>query len=502
MFLFDWSSFDPDLFDGVSEQLVGEVLPPTGFIRNYTAYAFPLTEANGLFHVPVALCQLAAIAPRLLHFPRGEDLVSANLYAVLVGPSALARKSHAIKMGLGPNGVLGSAVPERVIPDTGSPEYFTDFMIDNKQRVLVYEEGGRFLASSVREGSYLHRLRKDLTEMWGGTPLTRPTISKRNQRAAEKRAQKQAAKESGTAAALAEEPAGSLTNVIPFPAAAYPPELPAALNPEIVETDVRLSICMGTTVPDWEAYSLLHEWESGFASRFFFLRAKPIRKLADPESNPPVKAELIRWLKRLFAYCKPRASTCRGFSPEACKLWHEWQASLPIKRFGERAAAAVDRAQNHALKIALLYAWDRITYLVLSSPSADANASHTAARLADPFDIEPADLQPAVKLAEVHIASVLSLLRRISENEDGRWMRRILKLLRDEGGSMPDPAFFKALDLTFRRAWPLLETLIRRKEINMNGRCVALAGVPLLEPGAELLEGSTHGSRPERGWRN
>lgn len=440
-----WATFNPTTFAGVPEGYTQNLLPAHGFVRAYMDYAYEITDANAIFHVPVALSLLSACAPQFLFYPRGRPLYT-NCYFALIGPSSFGRKSHSIKLG---TDVLTRACNEagisRVLPGVqGSPEFLQDYLIENPQRLVVLPEGGDFLANSV-DGATLARMRPLLTDLFDCSTQMRGTVGKRVEGNKRK-------KEPGS------EPSS------------------AGNNPHAVQTDPRLSLLMGATLAHLESYTMAVDFTGGFLSRFCFTYAAPERDYHDPFTPDAKKVDqLVFWLKRLLLLFKPsgghlRTPQCMGRTEHAEALWRAWQKECRYaqKTFGPKVSSLVDRGEQHALKIATLLAWDRV---MMPLVFAESDAAGTAAMkyLENGFFVDVEDLAPALALADVHIASSLMIADKISETSDGRILRKILGHMEEGQGRIRYATLLQKMDVLKRQLDPALETLRARLQAKIGG---------------------------------
>ena len=423
----DWARFDPSTFEGEPEATVQRCFPPNGgFAHNYIAFAAPITDANAVFHVPVALSLLAAAAPSTLSFPRGRPL-PANLYTVLAGPSSSARKTYSIDLGAD---ILAAAIPERMLHGVqGSDEYLVDFLIDSPHRLIVVREGGSFLASSV-ERSHLHQVRKTLTACFDASPLSRGTIGKRNAKEARRKDK-------------------------------VPGSTSAATDPARVQSNPRVSMLLGATVGDLESYTYAHEWSTGFLSRFHFTLASPERNYANPlDLDPVTVTQLVSYLRSMHQIGMP--GVCLGFDAKAAEHWCTWQQALPRKAFGGKAHASIDRAQLFALKAALLFAWDRLVFPFVRAAGVVPQGTSS---LEAPFYVLEADLAPALAFADVHIRSATTILQTIAETEIGRQFRRLAAYCAEHASIATYYELLRFSDLPQRSFREITETMIARREL-------------------------------------
>jgi hypothetical protein len=119
-----------------------------GLVNDYMNYIYPISEAPIEFHIITLFSTVASLIGRNRYFIQGEDIIYANLFALIVAPSSLFKKTSAIgmkKKWLGRlqhmNGFLGHI---------GSPEgLFNGIRENNGFGDLFYSELGLLLAQST-----------------------------------------------------------------------------------------------------------------------------------------------------------------------------------------------------------------------------------------------------------------------------------------------------------------------------------------------------------------
>jgi hypothetical protein len=346
--------------DPITEQEVMTALPPlecNSFLRQYVEYASWCTDAHMAYHLLTGLVVLTQTVPIDYSFPYGEPMYT-NLYVLCVGPSAHARKSHSVSIA---RNLLNDALPNSVGEVPGSKENLVDALNKNPRQVIVYSEFGNFL-SSTKEG-YLSPLKTAYTEAYDCSELGRGLVKKQDTRAK------------------------------------WP----------------RLSIMAGSTLDYMEQYTTLPDWTGGFMGRFMVMLTDRQRTFTVPPGTRG-RERLVQWIQALNSYCEmgvPRGR-CQGFDDAARALWDQWYVSIDQPQIvGGRTAsevgALVSRAHSHALRVAMLLAWD-----------------YGTARNGGDWYITPRELQPALAITALHLRSVQSLGATLSSNRDQRDRRAVL----------------------------------------------------------------------------
>ena len=399
-----WEKFDASAFPGVQEAEVRDwATPKYGFVREWMDYAAPLTQANTVYHLLIGLAALSVTVPPDVHLPDGDEL-KANFYAMVVGPSAEAKKTHAVEM-IGR--ILRDVKPELYLPAAlASGEGLVDHFIARPQQLVVVPEGGLFLAHTSR-GEYGQKVRQLLTEVADGTPQQRTTVAK------------QKAKDN-----------------------------PIQLNP-------RVSMLMALTKSDLENFTLLHDWIAGYMSRYCIVWAQPERKLDKAGIDPKGKTRMKALLTGLTHV--QNVGPCLGFDDAASRYFAGWYQNLPPKHIPPQASSVLDRAAMHARKAALLLAYDRHVYGYVSTPEVAMDAT---ARLEQPWYVSLEDVQVACSLGTFHAASAWHLVMNVGENEDSRAFRRIRNVITERGGTIRKSELYRVLDQNTKKSDMLIQSLV------------------------------------------
>ena len=126
-------------------EAVNRFVPSSGFLRTYVEYAYPLTEAPVESHIAAGLVMLSALAGRRVTLPWADDLLYLNVWATLVGPSTLSRKSttlrkseHIIRAAEADRIVADT--PSRILPDDATGAALSDLLEQNPERVWFLSE--------------------------------------------------------------------------------------------------------------------------------------------------------------------------------------------------------------------------------------------------------------------------------------------------------------------------------------------------------------------------
>jgi hypothetical protein len=371
----------------ISEQDVWNALPTHNgsFLRLYCTWASGHTDAPIAFHALSGLAMMSACAPASLAVPAtiAGGPYHANLFALVVGMSGQARKTHAVSMA---RKMLDGTVPGLAVPLPGSKEQMiTEIATDRPQALYVEPEFGSFL-KSAKGNTYLAPMKTVLTDLYDCHPIhyrTRKT--------------------------------------------AYTQEHP------------RVSFLTAVSYAYLEEHTEGPDWEGGFLSRFLTFAASRERTYITAQPEDPALREWLR--ARLVAARDVRPGPCMGLAPAALDMYGRWAlAKEDAANAGNnrRTSGQEARTPTFALKIALLNAffdgwgWAGEPWMIDAASMATGiglanlhtqTLSHLAGELAPSRDLRdrrrvlaciPADGTP-VALSEVMRDSGVGLYRRVNE---------------------------------------------------------------------------------------
>lgn len=399
-----------------------EMLPSASFIRRYIEHFRKRTEAHVGYQFCAALSCLTQTAPAMLAIPYGADLFSNSLF-LLIGASGRARKSTAVTgarriLSDSDFGVPG-AFKEAIIPsDIASSEGVQDMVFSKPRRLIAMEEFGEFLQKT--SGAQHAAKRSLFNNLFDAVPLGRIRVDgKRKDR-----------NENST-------------------------------NP-------RVSAFVGCAPQYLVGHTRPLDWTGGFMSRWLTFYGDDERKL---EPGPPDKEEIQLLVKLLQV--KERAKTtpmlfCAGRTPSADALWQAWtkRTRNVIEGLKDDVTKAVlQRAETHALKIALLIAWDLgEAYL-------------------DGWRLTARALAPALRFANCHIRSVARIVEEIPTSEEAAERARVLCAIAEEPNATSRKVVLQTTDISSKQLRGHVETLHQAGLVSIHGSedagLVAYAKVPV-----------------------
>ncbi len=234
-----------------------------------------------------------------------------------------------------------------------------------------------------------------------------------------------------------------------------------ANNRTIRVDNPRLSVLAACSIPYLEKHTLAEDWTGGFMARWLCLYGRRERVDPDPIGDDTDTEWLIEFLRN-------RASTgnagwCRGLDAQAKSLWCDWYYELSRRQLPTLVTGVAARAPTIARKAALLYSWD-----------------YGLASWGEEWEIGISELEPAIKLAELHIKSLTGLADKIADHPDARLRRSVIAALDALGGEAPLGKILRILKMRKRPVVESLDGLCEearvRKLMTENGFVYVLGG--------------------------
>ena len=210
----------------------------------------------------------------------------------------------------------------------------------------------------------------------------------------------------------------------------------------------RLSLLTAVATDLLERHTEMADWTGGFLARFLTIYGEPEREFPTPPvDNMAKRRNIVQWLAGLSAP-PPNMGACLWLDKPAEKMWLDWYESLRPLREGanRRASAACSRSSAIAAKVAILLAWD----IGQARSGGDWNVG---------IDV----LEPALKITNLHIGSVLELGERVTGTKDMRDRASVLRAISD----VPTPVgvVLRESEMLKRRANEILESLQEERAI-------------------------------------
>lgn len=385
------------------------MLPPVAFTRRYVEHMEKRTEAHLGYQMAAALSLLTQTAPPQLAIPHGTDLYANELF-LLVGASGRARKSTVVigarrMLSDSDYGVQGAFPLAAVASDIASSEGVQDLFYRQPRCFFPMEEFGDFLTKTA---SPQHGQKRTLFNgIFDCAPMGRIRVESKNRSRTEN-----------------------------------------SKNP-------RGSVLAGCATKYLIEFTRPLDWTGGFMSRWFMFYANDERKL---EPGVPDKEEIQLLVKLLQVKERARVTPalfCSGRTPMAEELWKTWttktRAVINNQIKSEAAKAVLQRAETHALKIALLFAWDLgEAYL-------------------DGWRMSARALAPALRFTNMHIRSVARMVEEIPANEEAAERAMVLSKIEEEPESTNRKALLQSTNISAKRLANHVLTMMQAGDVTIVG---------------------------------
>lgn len=179
-------------------------------------------------------------------------------------------------------------------------------------------------------------------------------------------------------------------------------------NNKVIRVDnPRLSIGAACSIPYLEKHTLAEDWTGGFMGRWTVLYGKRERNDPDPTGDNTHFQSLVDELRTRAT--TTTAGWCKGMTPAAKTMWVNWYNDITNRHLPDNIVGIRSRAPSMARKIALVYGWDY-------GPAIQGQDWY--------MDVDV--LEPAIKLAELHVKSLVHLSEVIAEHPDARLRRSVM----------------------------------------------------------------------------
>ena len=395
-------------------------LPANTFLANYIRYASACTDAHKAYHVVCGLGALAQTVNVDYSFPFGSPMFS-HVYGLCIGKSTESRKSAGIGIA---TKLVEDAVPGALGEVPGSKENLIDALRMQPRQLIAYGEFGSFLASAER--GYMMPLKTTYTEAWDGASIGRGLVRKSK-------------------------------------------EQTEAKNP-------RLSLLCGSTLDFLERHTEPADWTGGFMSRFLVMYPDRERTWARPPgAQPGTREALVKQLAEYnasstFEIGVTKWGPCQGFTRDADIMWTEWYHALGRRASESNAnevAGGIARTHAHALKVAMLLAWDA-----------------GIPRHGQPWYLPDWILRPALMIADLHIRSLLRVGENLAASKDMRDRQTVFAAI-EAVPKLLGPIIRKS-KLLKRRTVEIIETLIEEGVV-VTDNTLGLSGVGYRRATAEEI---------------
>lgn len=209
----------------------------------------------------------------------------------------------------------------------------------------------------------------------------------------------------------------------------------------------RVSILGPCALPYLEAHTNAVDWTGGFMGRWLVLHAHRSRILVfatDPD--PMIEQRIVDTLTARAQL--PNAGRCLGMNSAARRIFEPWFHDVSNRSLPEFIVGARARVPTFAVKIALLMGWD-------------FGGGHDG----QPWEVEEEATITGMKIAELHLKSVVEIAAILCENKDMRDRRRVLNAIADAGHPMTFGEIIERAKLLKRRTHDVLDTLVEEGNV-------------------------------------
>lgn len=285
----------------------------------YALAVEPYTEACPTAVLVSVLVAFGNAAHRNAFMPVGGQTHYANEFALLVGPTATARKGESMQLGVRPieqanpdwsNCLLGGfgsgeaivdAVRDPTVGTVDGEEKVLDQGVSDKRLFVFEEELAHVIAVAGRDGSTLSSLWR---KAWDGRRLENRTKARR-----------------------------------------------------LTATGAHVSALAGITPEELVRRMPETEYANGFMNRFLIVAVRRTRQLPSPPRIPPeFDSEWAERFGQALAYVRKGGAGAMHRAKAAELLWQEaYCDELSVERPG-LAGAVCSRAEAHTLRLSMLYA--------------------------------------------------------------------------------------------------------------------------------------------------
>lgn len=300
---------------------VGQVIPASGFIKDYMEYATQLTDAPEIFHAASCLAVLSAAFSHYVEIfvPMGDSgkvaWTPVNVWVLITGKSG-DRKSTALDMAVD---MAGDAVRERIGGIGTSPESTWDLIAAKPDTFFAYSEGaqffGQFFAPYWKHGQGIFPM------LYDGRDVVRDLTGERKKKSNK-------------------------------PTPTY--------RIEIKRPRVTVAVAVALDHLDTARTT---DWTGGLIGRMLMVHAERTTEKEMRLYDYAQEAKLRTWMvnasmalrKKMMAN---RAPTKLDMTPEARKMYFAWvsKVSNKVHEISPKMQALYNRMSNHVLRISGLYA--------------------------------------------------------------------------------------------------------------------------------------------------
>jgi hypothetical protein len=123
---------------------IGNLIPPTGYVREYMDWSYPMTDAPAEYHVAAAMSALSIAIGNQAYIESGPLRLYANIWVVIIGGSSYFRKTTALNFN---RKIISTVVPERILGEDMTPQSLAKKFSEEPNRILMPSEFGDLIES-------------------------------------------------------------------------------------------------------------------------------------------------------------------------------------------------------------------------------------------------------------------------------------------------------------------------------------------------------------------
>lgn len=154
-------------------------LPADHFITRFIGYGTAISDAYRVYWFMAALFIIGVVVDKKLMFKTSMATFFLNVWIYILGDSSLARKTTAIQKAYAMlKAVLGDRFVNACVPNTFSPEAFTEHMSNYQHAPWIRDEAAGVL--SIMQKDYMRGFKDDLMQLYDCHPITRMLRTKKS----------------------------------------------------------------------------------------------------------------------------------------------------------------------------------------------------------------------------------------------------------------------------------------------------------------------------------
>jgi hypothetical protein len=398
----------------VSEELVKQIIPQKGFIKDYLDYQKSVTDTPLWYHVGSLLAMVSTAASDLTWVVTVKDSravrnIPSILYVITVGYSG-SRKTEsnhrAVDILYRASEVSGGQWRGSLGPDDITEEALHKHLSEHPNTLLFKEELSHLFASGTK--SYMASMMSYLTGLYSGNPKSRKTMS----------------------------------------------------GGHIQVNKPRLNI-LGAIPPATLAEMGRGHWSSGYLARYMFFGAHPERNIRMPYNDEKTEEHFAKWLQEVVIASAGRVKVDVKVL-EPILEWYENRHALMDKNVidDDELMSLTARFGDHAIKTSFVACLCRQTNKIDSERQA--------------IWMEPEDVQFGLDVIKLLAQSEVALFHRMHEDPDYAICDKIIGIVAENQGIYRHELMNRIRDLKLKSAsratiYRILTTMGQSGELNFTG---------------------------------